>query len=363
MTTAPRLDRLRQQLAEKGIDAALVQSGFNRRYLTGFTGTDGTLLVGPAAAYLLVDFRYTEQAQQQTAGIEVVEAGGSAGKKPLLTVVRELLASMGADRIGLEGNHLTFEQYSDLTQQLTGLEPVSIGGVVEGLRAVKDEAELVIMRRAAAITDAAFDHILGYLEPGLRESEVALELEYFLRRQGAEGRSFDFIVASGPRSAMPHGVATDKVLQPGELVTLDYGCIYQGYCSDMTRTVLLGEPDDKQREVYAVVLAAQRAGVAGIRPGMMGREADAICREVIAALGYGEYFGHGTGHGVGLEIHEEPGVGSRSTRILEPGNVITVEPGVYLAGWGGVRIEDSAVVTATGIEVMSHAPKELIILE
>ena len=363
MTTAPRLDHLRQRLADKGIDALLIQSHFNRRYLTGFTGTDGTLLVGPKAAYLLVDFRYTEQAQAQAAGLEVVEAGGSAGKKPLLTVVRDLLTDMGANRLGLEGNHLTFEQYTDLSAQLTGVELLSAGGLVEALRAVKDAGELTIMRRAAAIADAAFDHILGFMRPGLSEREVALELEFFMRRQGAEGRSFDFIVASGPRSAMPHGVASEKLLAAGELVTLDYGCIYEGYCSDMTRTVMLGEPDAKQREIYEIVLGSQRAGVDGIKPDMPGKEADAVCREYIAARGYGDFFGHGTGHGVGLEIHEEPGVGSRSTRVLEPGMVITVEPGIYLAGWGGVRIEDSGVLTPSGVEVFTHAPKELIILE
>lgn len=358
MNTAQRIARLREGFAGKGIDAMVVHGVLNRRYLSGFTGSEATLLITAERAYILVDFRYTEQAAAQAPVYEVVRSGGMG--RTVIDLLRELLA--GAKSLGFEGNTISFDQQQLWAKEL-GVQLVSVSGLVEGLRVIKDADEQAVMRRAAALADDCFHHILGYIHPGVREVDVAVEMEFFLRRGGAEGRSFDFIVASGQRSAMPHGVASEKLIEPGELVTLDFGCILDGYCSDMTRTLMVGEPDDEQRRIYNIVLEAQQLGVERIGPGMTGRQADAICRDHIAACGHGEAFGHGTGHGVGLEIHEQPGLSPRGESMLVPGQVITIEPGIYLPGWGGVRVEDIAIVTETGLEIMSHSPKELIILE
>jgi Xaa-Pro aminopeptidase len=241
-------------------------------------------------------------------------------------------------------------------------ELVPFSGIIEKLRLIKTDAEIKILKVAADIADAAFKHILDFLRPGKTELEVSNELEFFMRRAGATSSSFDTIVASGYRSALPHGVASDKVIEAGDIVTMDYGCYYNGYVSDITRTVAVGEPDAKLKEIYDIVLEAQLLGMAGIKPGMTGREADAITRDYITEKGYGEYFGHSTGHGIGLEIHEGPGLSMKSDVILEPGMVVTCEPGIYIPGLGGVRIEDDTLITKDHNEALTHSTKELIIL-
>ncbi|MCG0239061.1 MAG: Xaa-Pro peptidase family protein [Firmicutes bacterium] len=356
-----RLQRLRATLAEKGLDGLLVQKPENRRYLSGFTGSAGVLLVTARGAHLLTDFRYTEQAAAQAPDFQIHRTGDGGYVETLVP----LLQQEGVRRLGFESDYVTVDAHAAYQKALgdAGVELVPAAGLVERLRQIKDPEEVAAIRRAAAIADAAFQHILGYIRPGVTEREVALELEFFMKRQGASALAFDTIVASGPRSSLPHGVASDRVIGRGEFVTLDFGCVYQGYCSDMTRTVMVGEPDEKQREIYEIVLTAQRLGVEAARPGITGRELDAVCRDYIAQRGYGEYFGHGTGHGVGLYIHEEPRVSQRGETVLEPGHVVTIEPGIYLPGWGGVRIEDLVVITETGAEVLSQSPKDLIILE
>ena len=240
-----------------------------------------------------------------------------------------------------------------------GTVAVPTSRVVESLRAVKDEGERDAIRKAAAIADRAFERILEELRPGRTEREIALRLEFMMREMGADGASFDIIVASGPRSALPHGVASDRVLEKGDLVTLDFGASYRGYCSDITRTVVLGEPNDAQRRIYETVREAQQAAVDAIRPGMTGKEADRVARDRIKASGYEKYFGHGTGHGLGMEVHEAPRLSPRGEEILEPGMVVTVEPGIYLPEFGGVRIEDDVIVTEDGREVLTQSPKHL----
>jgi Xaa-Pro aminopeptidase len=227
---------------------------------------------------------------------------------------------------------------------------------------IKTDAEIKILKVAADIADAAFKYILDFIRPGKTELEVSNELEFFMRRAGATSSSFDTIVASGYRSALPHGVASDKVIEIGDIVTMDYGCYYNGYVSDITRTVAVGEPDAKLREIYDVVLEAQLRGMAGIKPGLTGKQADAITRDYITEKGYGEYFGHSTGHGIGLEVHEGPGLSKKSDIILEPGMVVTCEPGIYIPGLGGVRIEDDTLITNELNEALTHSTKELIIL-
>jgi len=240
---------------------------------------------------------------------------------------------------------------------------VDSSNILTKIRQIKDESEIHILRQIISMTDQAFLQIAKMIQPGMTEVEISLELEFSLRKMGATDRSFDYIVASGLRSSLPHGVATEKKLEKNESLTLDYGGKYKGYCSDLTRTVFLGQPDSKQREIYNIVLEAQQAGIEALKPGITGQEADAVARQVMTKAGYGEYFGHGLGHALGIEVHETPRLNTRETQILQPGMVITVEPGIYIPGWGGVRIEDVILVNDNGVEVLTQAPKQFIIID
>jgi len=357
MGTLNRTDRLQEKLKEAGLTAMLIGSAVNRRYLSGFTGSAGILLLTGGNRYLLTDFRYMTQAPEQATGYQVVEHAPD----PLETVAM-LLAKEGIVRLGFEEQHVTYADYQTWSKALAPVELVPLPSLVEELRAVKDEQEIAVMQEAAALADDTFSHILGYIETGRTELEIALEMETYMRRRGASGPSFDTIVASGERSALPHGVASARKIGTDEFVKLDFGALYNGYCSDLTRTVVIGKPTDKHREIYAIVLEAQMHALAHIRPGMTGREADALTRDIIARYGYGEFFGHGTGHGFGMEIHEAPRLSMKSNAILTPGMTVTVEPGIYLPGFGGVRIEDDVVITDTGIKILTSSPKELTVL-
>ena len=352
-----RVKKLQQHLATHAIDALLVTKRENIRYLSGFTGSSGVLVISEQQAYFITDFRYTEQANDQVHGYEIVEL-----KTSLIQSVSDVVEKDGIKRLGVEQDAMTLGQYRAYEKEVqTTL--VETSGIVEKLRLIKDEAEIKIMKEAAAIADAAFTHIQTFIRPGRTEREVANELEMFMRSKGADSSSFDMIVASGVRSALPHGVASDKVIESGELVTLDFGAYYQGYCSDITRTLAVGPISDELRRIYDTVLEAQLAGVAGTKAGITGIEADALTRDVIKQAGYGEYFGHSTGHGLGMEVHEAPGLSFRSETILEPGMVVTIEPGIYIAGVGGCRIEDDVVITEDGCVRLTQSPKELITLE
>ncbi len=343
-------------MQEENIDAYVVMRPENGRYLSGFTGGEATLYITTEKAFLLTDFRYIEQAGSEAQGFEIIKAGSDHF---------EFLAEIGqqAERVGFEGDFITYVDYEKLKNALAQAELLSLPELVGNLRSVKDQTELELLRKAATIADDAFANILKVIEIGQTEEEIGINLDYTLRRAGASGGSFDFIVASGVRSALPHGTASAKKIQFGEFLTMDFGAVYQGYCSDITRTVFLGEPENKHRTVYEVVLAAQRAGIAAVAPGRAGKEVDAAARKIIEEAGYGDYFGHGLGHSVGLAVHEGPNLNMREERKLEPGMVMTVEPGIYIPGWGGVRIEDMVLVTDNGCEVLTKAPKELIILE
>jgi Xaa-Pro aminopeptidase len=352
MNTGRRIAALRAELEAAGVEAMLVGSSVNRRYLSGFTGTSGALLFTPGGQYLLTDFRYMTQAPAQAPDYQVVEHAPD-----MLDTVKELLAEAGVKRLGFEERHVSYADWASWSEKLKPVELVPLDGLPEKLRVKKDGDEIAVIREAAKLADAAYAHILHFARPGVTELDLAAELEAFMRKNGASGPSFDTIVASGERSAMPHGVASTRKLQPGEFVTFDFGALYQGYCSDLTRTIVVGEPTDRHREIYGIVLEAQEYALANIRPGMTGREADALTRDIIARYGYGEFFGHGTGHGIGLEIHEAPRLSKQSETVLEPGMVVTVEPGIYIPGFGGVRIEDDVVVTESGIEVLTSSPK------
>jgi Xaa-Pro aminopeptidase len=351
-----KIEKLRSNFSAHGIDGILITSPFNRRYISNFTGTAGAVLISSDKAQFLTDFRYVEQATKQCQGFEIIKTTGSIPE-----AVAEQVKQLGIQKLGFEEDYLTFSSFKLYDKEIEA-ELVPISGVIEKLRLIKTDSELKILKVAADIADAAFKHILDFIRPGKTELEVSNELEFFMRRAGATSSSFDTIVASGHRSALPHGVASDKVIEAGDIVTMDYGCYYNGYVSDITRTVAVGEPDAKLKEIYDIVLEAQLRGMAGIRPGLTGKEADAITRDYITEKGYGEYFGHSTGHGIGLEIHEGPGLSMKSDVVLEPGMVVTCEPGIYIPGLGGVRIEDDTLITKDHNEALTHSTKELIIL-
>ena len=351
-----RLERMRQQMLKETIDAYVVIRPENGRYLSGFSGGEATLFITSEKAFLLTDFRYIEQAKAQAPEFEVIMTGHDHFA---------FLAEIGqnAQRVGFEGDFITYVDFGRLKDNFLQAELLSLPNLVSHLRSVKDKSEIELIRQAVRIADDAFTNVLQSIEIGQTEEEIGLNLELSMRRAGASGGSFEFIVASGVRSAMPHGTASSKRIQFGEFLTMDFGAIYQGYCSDITRTVFLGDPKEKHREVYETVLAAQRAGIKAVAPGRTGKEVDAVARNLIVEAGYGDYFGHGLGHSVGLAIHEGPNLSVREERVLEPGMVITVEPGIYIPDWGGVRIEDIILVTENGCEVLTQAPKEFMILE
>ncbi|MFC4078240.1 M24 family metallopeptidase [Salinithrix halophila] len=353
-----RLSRLRKRMTEENLEALLISNPINRRYLTGFTGSAGWVLITGDQQYLISDFRYDLQVKEQAPGFTFVRHAGNPFKD-----VKELMGKAGVKEVAFEQDDLTFRQFKKLEEALDGIRPVAKSGIVEKLREIKEEEELVLMREAAAIADRAFEAVLKEIRPGRTEKEIDLKLEFLMREMGATSSSFATIVASGPRSALPHGVASDRVLEKGDLVTLDFGALYKGYCSDMTRTVALGKLEPKQKEIYDIVLTAQKKAVDALRPGITGKEGDAAARDVIEEQGYGEYFGHTTGHGLGMEVHELPSLSHRSDTPLEPGMVVTVEPGIYLPETGGVRIEDDVLVTKEGHEVFTSSPKELIIID
>lgn len=351
-----KMENLRAQMAQKGIDGLLVMSPYNRRYISGFTGTAGAALVTHNEAIFLTDFRYTEQAAKQAEGFTVIQHTKSLFEEAMSQADR-----LGVKTLGFEKEHVTYQEFELLQNYFSGaLQPVA--GLVENLRLIKTESEIKILKEACDIADAAFKHILDFLKPGVREIDVSNELEFFMRKCGAASSSFDIIVASGARSALPHGVASEKKIESGDFVTLDFGAYYKGYASDITRTVAVGEPSEQLKDIYSIVLEAQMAAVDQIKPGMTGKEADAVARDIISSKGYGDAFGHSTGHGLGLEVHESPRLSVLSDKPLQSGMVVTVEPGIYLPGVGGVRIEDDIVLTENGNERLTHSAKELIIL-
>lgn len=351
-----KLSKLRQQLGENDLDAILIASPVNRSYITGFTGTAGVAIISHHDARFITDFRYIEQANEQAVGFSIVEH-----KQLQHLEIRDQLNQMNVKRVGFEKDHITFAAYEVYKDNLN-VELIPVSGLVEGLRLFKTDEELSILKQAANIADDAFEHIQGYIKPGTKEIDISNELEFFMRKQGATSSSFDIIVASGYRGALPHGVASDKKVQSGELVTMDYGALYNGYCSDTTRTVAVGEINDELKTIYNTVLEAQLRGVEGVKAGITGKEADAITRDYIKEKGYGDYFGHSTGHGLGMEVHEGPSLSFRSDKPLETGMVVTVEPGIYVPNVGGCRIEDDLVVTETGNQRLTSAKKELVIL-
>lgn len=350
-----RIKKVRDIIADSDFDSLLIDSDVNRFYLTGFTGSAGRVLFTPQKEYFITDFRYTEQAGQQTEGFEIVELN-----KDVIESINDILQKDGTKKLGFEAKTVNYYQYGKYEEKFKGIELVSTEDLIKNIRMTKDKHEIEMIKKAIEITDKAYDHILDYIEPGMTEKEIALELEIYQKKLGGSKNAFDFIVASGERSSMPHGVASDKQVKENELITLDFGTFYNGYCSDMTRTFVLGKASDKQKEIYNTVLKAQLAVIDQIKAGMTGVEADKIARDIITEAGYGDNFGHGLGHGIGVEVHEGPTASYKSEDTIIENSVVTDEPGIYIKGWGGVRIEDDLLITKDGCEVLNSSPKELI---
>lgn len=349
-----RLATLREELEANALDAIFLQKRENVLYMTGFTGTTGGLFVTREKACVLVDSRYEEQAKQQCAGFDVVLTG-----RPY-----EIAKVMSGEKsVGFEEDDLTCEEFSLLQAEVDyDVRLLPAAEILKKLRLIKDEDELVKIREAVAIADSAFHHILPFIKEGVYEIDLANEMDFFMRKQGATGPSFDFIIAGGERSALPHGVAGRNKLKAHEPVLMDYGCIYENYCSDITRTVFLGDPGEEARALYRTVSEGQKRGYANSLVGRPIACAEQAVRSFFGERDLDQYFGHSLGHGVGLEIHEAPMVNSKSEGNFKNGMVYTLEPGIYLPGECGVRIEDMVLMTYFGPETLTQAPKELIIL-
>jgi len=353
-----RVERLRRALLERELDAALVSNAQNRRYLSGFTGSAGYLLISADDAVIATDFRYYEQSAAQAPDFRLHKtAGGFDGWAP------QLFAGLGGKKVAIESNDMTVATHGQFKKSLATLpeaeRPVLVPtpGLVEALRLYKEPEEIVALQAAVDLGDAAFTHVAQRVEPGWTEKQVAWEIEKYIREHGGDALSFDTIVAGGPWGAMPHAYPRERKLEAGEGVVIDMGCEVAGYMSDLTRTIFLGKPDDQFKKIYDIVLTAQLTAEEMVTPGMTGEQCHMIAHNVIEAASYGETFGHGLGHGIGLEVHEAPRVARTSTDELRDGMVFTIEPGIYITGWGGVRIEDMVVLEQGKPRVMSRAPK------
>ena len=352
----PVLGKLREKMASSGVDGFLVSSFLNWRYVSGFRGDAGALLITERDAYLFTDSRYIEEAEREAQGFTVRMTTVDTDE------IKAAVQSSGIKRLAFEKEHVTFSTWERFKERFEGVELVGVSGWVEDLRMVKTPEEIACIERAQAIADDAFRLLVDTIRLGAREIDLALELEFTMRKMGSEGVAFPIIAVAGTRSSLPHGVPTENVLSDGDFITFDFGGKYQGYCSDETRTLIAGHVDERHREIYNVVLEAQMAGLEAVKPGVMGKEVDAAGRKVIEDAGYGQYFGHGIGHGVGLAVHEGPSAGKKSETVLQPGMIVTVEPGIYIPGFGGCRIEDLVLVTETGHRVLSASPKELAVV-
>jgi Xaa-Pro aminopeptidase len=352
------LSRLRSKMSESGIGALLVSDIANVKWLTGFTGSSGMVLVTESAARFVTDSRYTLQAEEQ---VKDMPTHWFQSPVTLDEFLAKNIAEMGVAELWFEGASVTYATFESWRDKFASVQLRNSSDIIARLRMVKSPKEIEFIRQACGVADACFDHIKRLIQPGVREWDINLDLEFFIRRSGYE-LGFEPIVVSGERSARPHGKASEKKLDVGDFVTMDFGAKVGGYCSDITRTVVVGEATDRHREVYNQVLKAQLAALEMMRPGVKAAEVDKRAREVFDELGLAKYFGHGLGHGLGSVVHDTGRMSPTSTDVLEAGQVWTVEPGVYIPGFGGVRIEDDVVVTDGGIEILTHSPKDLMVL-
>ncbi|HPS69820.1 MAG TPA: Xaa-Pro peptidase family protein [Candidatus Cryosericum sp.] len=354
--TATRIAGLHERMERANIDAFFTLAPPSMRYLTGFTGEEGFLLVAGHGVHLIVDGRFTTQALGECPQVDVIEYSGHFS-----TTVARLLAEAHAHWLGFEKERMPFAEAERMHAASPSVTMVPTENIVENMRMVKDARELGMMRAAGRVADAAYRAMIAQLTSGMTENDVAALLEYEMRKAGAQGTSFSTIVGSGPRGALPHGIASGKAIKEGEVVVIDFGVNYQGYMSDCTRTVALGDPGAEVRDVYRRLLDAQQLGLSLIRAGVSSRSVDSAVRAELGESGLAQYFTHGLGHGVGLEIHEAPRLAQSSDTVLQPGHIVTCEPGVYLPGQYGMRIEDSVIVTEDGCESLTTLPKELVL--
>jgi Xaa-Pro aminopeptidase len=352
-----RLVRLRAELAKQQLDGVLITQGNNIRYLSGFTSFECLLIITANANILITDSRYWEQVARQSPDFTLVKITETAKSALAATVT-----NLGIKRLAFESHNLTVKTYTEYKQALDpSIEWVPVSSLVEDLRVIKDAGELSLIKEAVRVADEAMAHLMGWLKPGVSEIEIAWEVEAFMRTHGAEALSFDPITAIGENGAMAHAIPSPRKLHSGEMLVVDIGAQYEGYCSDITRSFCLGSADEKYLQAWNLVLLAQQTAEAGICAGMPGCEGDALARKVIVDAGYGDKFGHGLGHGVGLEIHEGPRISRLATEALPAMSVVTIEPGIYEVGWGGIRIEDTVVLTDTGCTILTQSPKVPVI--
>lgn len=351
-----RIRKLQAIIVKENLDFLLITFLPHIRYLSGYSGTNGLILASPQGSVFLTDFRYKDQAKQQVRNMKVI------------VVERDLFTSLGdipqlkgkRVKLGFESTYLNCKTYRILRSLLPDCLMVSTEKLVETLTIKKDSSELSKIKKAVKISDDAFSGILDFIKPGVKELDIAAELEYRMKRDGSSTPFFQTIVASGKRSALPHGVASDKKIRKGEFVTMDFGAVCDGYTSDITRTVMVGKANRRQKQIYDIVFKAQKLAVGKARSKMKACDLDKAARDLIKRAGYGKYFGHGLGHGIGLQIHDNPAVNPTNQLFLEPGMVITIEPGIYIPNWGGVRIEDDVSITQRGCQVLNTSPRELI---
>lgn len=355
------INKLQELIKNEKIDALLLTglenpvAAKNLRYITGYTGSYGFAIIGENYQYFFSDFRYRDQAQKEAPDFTFIEIEGSLTDALDSIVKKEKIKVLGFDQ---KIRYSEFAMYQKLACELS-----PTNNLVESLRITKQEYEIELLKKACEITDQALEYVLDFVKPGVKESDLEILLKNKMIDLGADSTWERFIVASGPRGAMPHGMASDKLIQDGELVTFDIGCLYKGYSSDMTRTVAVGDISVEMKQIYDIVYEAQKRGVEAAKAGMTGKELDSVCRNYIAGAGYGEYFKHGTGHGLGLDVHEGPRVSQANVKPLEVGACVTIEPGIYISGLGGVRIEDDVILTEDGCIILNKFPKELIVIK
>jgi len=352
----------RQRSVQQIIDANQLDGIFftsleTIRYLCGFTGSDGALLLSPKEAFFLTDSRYWTQAEEEVKQSRIVHY------KKKLEGMASVLSDLKLKKVGVEGSSVTLSFFNALSKIFGNeVEFIALEDEIKNIRAAKDSQELTLIRAAIDLSSKSFSHIMGFLREGAVESEVALEMEFFIKKNGAESTGFDIIIASGQRSALPHGRASNKRIERGDFILIDFGLRFQGYHSDQTRTLVCGEPNAEQAKIYQIVKEAHDKAIEAIRPGIPFYEIDGVARDHIKQQGYGDYFGHGLGHGIGLAVHEDPAVNGENKGLIQEGMVFTVEPGIYIPNWGGVRIEDMILVTSQGSEVLTYLPRELTII-
>tara|TARA_B100002052_G_scaffold299187_1_gene336210 strand:+ start:12330 stop:13409 length:1080 start_codon:yes stop_codon:yes gene_type:complete len=352
-----RFNNILEKLTNQSFDGMYITNLTNIRYLTGFTGSAGILLIIKEQSYFLTDGRYIKQASEQVhnSNITIIE-------KDYLSEIKNLNVLKNRNKIAFEANNISFTNYNILIKYFDNVNWIPTDSIIENIAAVKDQHEIDSLNTAIEITDLVFTKILKYIKPGVNEKFISAKISYLFKTNGAEGDSYESIIASGPRSALPHARPTDREFQKGDFIVMDFGALYNGYHADMTRTVLIGKPNSKHKEIYDIVLDSQLSGISFAKSGIKCSEVDNACRSVITSSGYGDYFNHSTGHGIGLEVHTLPRVHKSNHDLLQVNNMITIEPGIYLPDWGGVRIEDDCLVRETDCLPLNKSTKDLIFL-